>query len=540
MVTKRKPPKQNNVQGASAKPARPSVKGKTVAHGQVRPEADAKEAGAQSAKGAGAAAANTAQPAKPSKPKRRIAMPQSSSRLKQNQAANGAGQSTSAGADAPAAGGAAKPTKARTPLAGSSAGAGAADSEAANASSDGKRPSVSGASGQPKARKLKRFSVAKADKAASDQSQQLEGKVSTADAKSAEDAARVSLAADAAKRRLERRQRKLAHQEEPGSGSNDARAGEEDAAGSTGSFGAGASRRRRAGGVRGFAAGAADGADANAAADPEAADATAPRKRKVPAFHMSWPLGLALTVLAIIVVAVSVFSWGRWLRYDDAADFQGMWYANGTTSIVTVDGEKIHLTDDVAYNYTLDTGAKTITFTFGQMEGHGRYRFSVDRSELVIIDGNDFSFWGNLFSDIAWQLDQAIRSMQGQEIEREAVVDGVTVLDRTQTQGATAPASASGADQAKSASDNSADAESDAVADGSAAADAGVDAAADASSADSLAGVSADENADSQSDSAQGAGATGDKSFQGAVAEGGIDSAGSNAVTLEQLKSGSL
>lgn len=540
MVTKRKPPKQNNVQGASAKPARPSVKGKTVAHGQVRPEADAKEAGAQSAKGAGAAAANTAQPAKPSKPKRRIAMPQSSSRLKQNQAANGAGQSTSAGADAPAAGGAAKPTKARTPLAGSSAGAGAADSEAANASSDGKRPSVSGASGQPKARKLKRFSVAKADKAASDQSQQLEGKVSTADAKSAEDAARVSLAADAAKRRLERRQRKLAHQEEPGSGSNDARAGEEDAARSTGSFGAGASRRRRAGGVRGFAAGAADGADANAAADPEAADATAPRKRKVPAFHMSWPLGLALTVLAIIVVAVSVFSWGRWLRYDDAADFQGMWYANGTTSIVTVDGEKIHLTDDVAYNYTLDTGAKTITFTFGQMEGHGRYRFSVDRSELVIIDGNDFSFWGNLFSDIAWQLDQAIRSMQGQEIEREAVVDGVTVLDRTQTQGATAPASASGADQAKSASDNSADAESDAVADGSAAADAGVDAAADASSADSLAGVSADENADSQSDSAQGAGATGDKSFQGAVAEGGIDSAGSNAVTLEQLKSGSL
>ena len=536
MVTKRKPPKQNNVQGAPVKPARPSVKGKTVAHGQVRPEADAREAGAQSAKGAGAAAANTAQPAKPSKPKRRIAMPQSSSRLKQNQAANGAGQSTSAGADAPAAGGAAKPTKARTPLAGSSTGAGAAGSETANTSSDGKRPSVSGASGQPKARKPKRFSVAKADKVASDQAQQLEGKVSTADAKSAEDAARASLVADAAKRRLERRQRKLAHQEEPGSNSNDARAGEEDAAGSTGSFGAGASRRRLVGGVRGFAAGAAD----NAAADPEAADAAAPRKRKVPAFHMSWPLGLALAVLAIIVVVVSVFSWGRWLRYDDAADFQGMWYANGTTSIVTVDGEKIHLTDDVAYNYTLDTGAKTITFTFGQMEGHGRYRFSVDRSELVITDGNDFSFWGNLFSDIAWQLDQAIRSMQGQEIEREAVVDGVTVLDRTQTQGATAPASASGADQAKSANDNSADAESDAVADGSPSADAGVDAAADASSADSSAGVSADENADSQSDSAQGAGATGDKSFQGAVAEGGIDSAGSNAVTLEQLKSGSL
>ena len=78
------------------------------------------------------------------------------------------------------------------------------------------------------------------------------------------------------------------------------------------------------------------------------------------------------------------------------------------------------------------------------------------------------------------------------------------------------------------------------MADGSAAADAGVAAAADASSADSLAGVSAGEKADSQSDSAQDSSASGDKSFQGAVAEGGIDSAGSNAVTLEQLKSGSL
>lgn len=536
MVTKRKPPKQNNVQGAPAKPARPSVKGKTVAHGQVRPEADAKEAGAQPAKGAGAPAASAALPSKPSKPKRRIAMPQSSSRLKQNQAANGAAQPASTGSDAQVPSGTAKPTKARAPLTGFSVGTGAASSEAAAASSDGKRSSVSGASGQPKARKPKRFSVAKAEKAASDQAQQLEGRVSAAAAKSAEDAARASLAADAAKRRLERRQRKLAHQEEPGD-SNAARAGEEGVAGSVGSFGAGVGSRRRAGGERGFAAG---GADANAAANPEAADAAAPRKRKAPAFHMSWPLGLALAVLAIVVVAVSVFSWGRWLRYDDAADFQGMWYANGTTSIVTVDGEKIHLTDDVAYNYTLDTGAKTITFTFGQMEGHGRYRFSVDRSELVITDGNDFSSWGNLFSDIAWQLDQAIRNMQGQEIEREAVVDGVTVLDRTQTQGATAPASASGADQAKSENDSGVDAESDAVADVSAAVDASADATADASSAGSSAGVSAGESADSQSDSPQGADATGDSSFQGAVAEGGIDSAGSNAVTLEQLKSGSL
>lgn len=90
----------------------------------------------------------------------------------------------------------------------------------------------------------------------------------------------------------------------------------------------------------------------------------------------------------MVVVTVGSFSWGRWLRYDDAADFQGAWYANGTTSLVTVDGQEIHLTSDVAYGYTLDTGAKTITFTFGDLQGQGRYRFSADRSELVITDGD--------------------------------------------------------------------------------------------------------------------------------------------------------
>ncbi|WP_298626902.1 hypothetical protein, partial [uncultured Senegalimassilia sp.] len=79
MVTKRKPPKQNNEQGAPGKPARPSVKGKAVA----RPEAVAGSADAA----ANAANQAGAQVAAPGKPKRRIAMPQSSTRLKQNQAA---------------------------------------------------------------------------------------------------------------------------------------------------------------------------------------------------------------------------------------------------------------------------------------------------------------------------------------------------------------------------------------------------------------------------------------------------------------------
>ena len=358
-----------------------------------------------------------------------------------------------------------KPTKARKPLGVPSVqpGGNAPVSAPGESAAPAEQASAAEGKGAALRRRLKRFSVAKAEKTASDQAKQMEGAVSEADAEQAKDAARAAIAGEAAKRRLERRQRMLK------------RTGEGEGADAAGQ-----------GAVEG---GAAQGGEAG---EGSQAGETA---RKLPfnlsELHLTWPVVAVLVAIAVVVVTVGSFSWGRWLRYDDAADFQGAWYANGTTSLVTVDGQEIHLTSDVAYGYTLDTGAKTITFTFGDLQGQGRYRFSADRSELVITDGDRFSFWGNLFSDIAWQLDQAIRSMQGQEIEREAVVDGVTVLDRTQTQGATAPASASGADQAKSASDNSAEAESAAVADGSAAADAGVDAAADASSADSLAGVSA-------------------------------------------------
>ena len=237
--------------------------------------------------------------------------------------------------------------------------------------------------------------------------------------------------------------------------------------------------------------------------------------------HLTWPVVAGLVAIAVVVVTVGSFSWGRWLRYDDAADFQGAWYANGTTSLVTVDGQEIHLTSDVAYGYTLDTGAKTITFTFGDLQGQGRYRFSADRSELVITDGDGFSFWGNLFSDIGWQFGQLITGLQGKEAPREEAVDGVTVLDRTPGEGAvaapasSAPAQDADASSADDASGNGEDSDGE-TADGDAA------------------------GAAAAGDSADGSSGSGSQEFTGAVAEGGIESAGSNAVTLEQLKSGSL
>lgn len=512
MVTKRKPPKQNNEQGAPGKPARPSVKGKAVARPEVRP--DAASAGSNDA-AANAANQAGAQVAAPGKPKRRIAMPQSSTRLKQNQAANQASpaQAGEAAAAQPAgrpAGssaaqparpsvsqqprpsaskrGAGKPTKARKPLNVPSVQPGGDGNASAPASvGESAAPAEQASAAQTKAagikRHLKRFSVAKAEKTASDQAKQMEGTVSEADAECARDAARAAIAGEAAKRRLERRQRMLRHGGE-GEGA--------DAAG------------------QGVAEG--DSAQGQEAGEgSQAGEAARKLPFNLPALHLTWPVVAVLVAVAMVVIMVGSFSWGRWLRYDDAADFQGAWYANGTTSLVTVDGQEIHLTSDVAYGYTLDTGAKTITFTFGDLQGQGRYRFSADRSELVITDGDGFSFWGNLFSDIGWQFGQLITGLQGKEVPREEVVDGVTVLDRTPGEGAVeAPASSTPAQDA------------------------------DASSADDTAPDDANAGESVDGDSAEGGSGSGSQGFTGAVAEGGIESAGSNAVTLEQLKSGSL
>ena len=544
MVTKRKPPKQNNEQGAPGKPARPSVKGKAVARPEVRPEA-----AAAASNDAAANAANQAgsQAAAQGKPKRRIAMPQSSTRLKQNQAANQAapaqagetGAARTAGqpvsrtegasgsrpvrqpAAQPAGSSAAqparpsvsqlsrpsvakrgtgKPTKARKPLNVSSVQPGGGGNAPASAPGESAAPaeqaSVAEGKGAALKRRLKRFSVAKAEKTASDQAKQMEGTVSAADAEHAKDAARAAIAGEAAKRRLERRQRMLK------------RTGEGEGADAAGQ-----------GVVEGDAV---QGEEAG-----EGLQASEPAHKlpfNLPELHLTWPVVAVLVAIAVVVVTVGSFSWGRWLRYDDVADFQGAWYANGTTSLVTVDGQEIHLTSDVAYGYTLDTGAKTITFTFGDLQGQGRYRFSADRSELVITDGDGFSFWGNLFSDIGWQFGQLITGLQGKEAPREEVVDGVTVLDRTPGEGAVAaPASSAPAQDADASSVD--------------------DASGNTGNGEASGGETADGEAaaaDASGDSADGSSGSGSQEFTGAVAEGGIESAGSNAVTLEQLKNGSL
>lgn len=91
-------------------------------------------------------------------------------------------------------------------------------------------------------------------------------------------------------------------------------------------------------------------------------------------------------IALLLVVAIGVLSWNQWLRYDDAADIQGTWVADGTEQVITITDTTIQWTDTVSYDYTLDTFGKSITFSFKQYSGRGSYAFSEDRNAVSITE----------------------------------------------------------------------------------------------------------------------------------------------------------
>lgn len=92
---------------------------------------------------------------------------------------------------------------------------------------------------------------------------------------------------------------------------------------------------------------------------------------------------IILVVVAVVFVLVCAVIWNLWFRFDDAADIQGLWASSDGASVF-IDGHDLHLSDDVAYAYSLNTTAKTIDYTFASASGHASYRFSADRATLVL------------------------------------------------------------------------------------------------------------------------------------------------------------
>ena len=104
------------------------------------------------------------------------------------------------------------------------------------------------------------------------------------------------------------------------------------------------------------------------------------RRRRI----LAW--SAAVFVVAVLVGSGVLF-WNTYLRYDDAADIQGEWQVIDGSSTVVIDSDSIRMLELLDYEYTLDTWAKTIDFSFTDLSGTGSYSFSDDRRVLIIKEG---------------------------------------------------------------------------------------------------------------------------------------------------------
>lgn len=160
-------------------------------------------------------------------------------------------------------------------------------------------------------------------------------------------------------------------------------------------------------------------------------------RSSAPSSKRRHPVRVAVVSVVIVVVllvgaAAGGFAWLRWFSEDDAADFTGTWYLAGTTAPIAITEDRIQLTDDVSYRYVLNDQDKTFELSFGNLKGGGRYRFSLDRNQLALVDG-DFSAADTLGDDITWTLRALTESAQGRVLAPGEAARGVTLLSRTPT-----------------------------------------------------------------------------------------------------------
>ena len=119
------------------------------------------------------------------------------------------------------------------------------------------------------------------------------------------------------------------------------------------------------------------------------ADADKAKRAHKPGFARRVALGIVVAVLAAMLVVTGLFCWQKWMRFDDAADIQGVWKVQSTGDSIVFDGRNLKLTKGISYEYRLDTQEKAITYRFGELAGGGHYYFSGDRDVLIIVDGDE-------------------------------------------------------------------------------------------------------------------------------------------------------
>lgn len=146
------------------------------------------------------------------------------------------------------------------------------------------------------------------------------------------------------------------------------------------------------------------------------------------------PLRIALAVtggvVAALVVVSAAFLIDRWALHDDAADLQGTWYIYGTNVVVPIDQNSIGLSSDTSYKYTMDTQAKTVTYTIGNLSGTSHYRFSSDRSLVALIEDGKHVFTATLLDDVSWWFTSAGNAISGKPVLPGPQQSNVVMLSR--------------------------------------------------------------------------------------------------------------
>lgn len=182
----------------------------------------------------------------------------------------------------------------------------------------------------------------------------------------------------------------------------------------------------------------------------ESTDEAAQERTTAPKSHPSLrAVGIVLITFAVILLGL--LSYNRWYVHDDVADIQGVWLISGDAAIGT-NAATIEFTDkaiildiNTAYVYSLDTRRKVIEFSFPPMDltGSGHYRFSTDRSQLLIVDG-EYSWLSTCASDFWWTLRCWWASLFGGKQPELGPTAGTTMLERVKQ---TSPASQSESDE---------------------------------------------------------------------------------------------
>ncbi len=142
-------------------------------------------------------------------------------------------------------------------------------------------------------------------------------------------------------------------------------------------------------------------------------------------------LSVAIGVFAAFIVACIALAVDRWWVHDDAQDIQGTWYIYDTEVAIPIGPDTIGVSEDAVYEYTIDTQAKTVTYSIGNLTGTSHYRFSSDRSQIALIEDGKKVFTATLFDDISWWFTSLANAISGKLVLPGPLQNNVIMLTRT-------------------------------------------------------------------------------------------------------------